>query len=241
MATQLANDSGLDRIVYFCCIMRKFLPLIAVSLLLIWSCKSKKQVTTITAPAPQNTVVKPASPPKPELNDMRVILHEETLNKMFVALGVISGKEPYSVLFMNDTCVWTLISPRINLHPGKADFVTYVNVKAGPFDYTTQAKGNVNITYDRVRNLINVQIQSAIVELYTKVLGKKIHIKDIDLASRFSEPFTFEGPTATESEIEFVMPDNTIKKLVMRTTDCDLQVAEKMIVVPCETEFLVKP
>jgi hypothetical protein len=218
--------------------MKYLLTLVLTAALITASCKSKKQVAVSTTPVPAPP---PIQPSKPDLNDMRVVLHEETLNKMFVALGTITGKEPYRILLMNDTCVWKLINPRINLHPGKADFITFVNVKAGPFDYTSQVKGNVFITYDRVKNMINVQIQSAIVELYTKILGNKIHIKNIDIADRFAEPFSFEGPTASESELEFTMPDNTVKKLIMRTTDCDLQVAEKMIIVPCETEFLVKP
>ncbi|MCU0435140.1 MAG: hypothetical protein MUC87_16910 [Bacteroidia bacterium] len=215
-----------------------FLTLLLVAV----SCKSKKSGSGYVPPATTTTTTTPPRPPgKPEPNDMRVVIHEEMLNKMLAALGNISGKEPYSALLMKDTCFWTLIGPKIRLHPGKADFEANVNVKAGPFNYTTPVKGNVAITYDRVKNVINVKIETAVVELYTKFLGKKIHIKDIDLADQFAEPFTFDGPTATESEMEFPMPDGTTKVLLMRTSDCDLSVVEDMILVPCEMEFLPKP
>lgn len=221
--------------------MKSFLALLFAFVLIAASCKNRKSASTYTPPAATTTVTPPRPPGKPEPNDMRVVIHEEMLNKMLAALGTISGKEPYSALLMKDTCYWTLINPKIRLHPGKADFETNVNVKAGPFNYTTPVKGNVAVTYDRVKNVINVKIETAIMELYTKILGKKIHIKDIDLADQFDEPFTFDGPTATESEMEFPMPDGTTKVLVMRTTDCDLRVEEKMIVVPCEMEFLPRP
>jgi hypothetical protein len=221
--------------------MKSFFALLFAFVLITASCKNRKSASTYTPPATTTTVPPTRPPGKPEPNDMRVVIHEEMLNKMLAALGTISGKEPYSALLMKDTCYWTLINPKIRLHPGKADFETNVNVKAGPFNYTTPVKGNVAVTYDRVKNVINVKIETAIMELYTKILGKKIHIKDIDLADQFDEPFTFDGPTATESEMEFPMPDGTTKVLVMRTTDCDLRVEEKMIVVPCEMEFLPKP
>lgn len=217
-------------------------PLVFALTLLLFavSCKSKKSASGYVPPATTTTTPPPKPPAKSEPNDMRIVIHEEMLNKMLAALGNISGKEPYSALLVKDTCYWTLIGPKIRLHPGKADFETNVNVKAGPFNYTTPVKGNVAVTYDRVKNVINVKIESAIMELYTKVLGKKIHIKDIDLADQFTEPFTFDGPTATESEMEFPMPDGTTKVMVMRTSDCDLSVVEDMILVPCEMEFLPK-
>lgn len=222
--------------------MKPAISILVLLVLIAASCKNRKSASSYTPPVTTTTTPPPSRPPgKPEPNDMRVVIHEEMLNKMLAALGTISGKEPYSALLMKDTCYWTLINPKIRLHPGKADFETNVNVKAGPFNYTTPVKGNVAVTYDRVKNVINVKIETAIMELYTKILGKKIHIKDIDLADQFDEPFTFDGPTATESEMEFPMPDGTTKVLLMRTTDCDLKVEEKMIVVPCEMEFLPKP
>ncbi len=155
-------------------------------------------------------------------------------------MGNITGKEPYKVLFVEDTFTWTLISPKIYLHPGKAEFITDVNVVAGPFSYSTNCVGDVVIWYDRTKNLINVSITRAIVGIYTKIFGTKYHIKDIDLASSFEEPFVFEGPSATSSEMLIEMPDGTPKTMIMTTTSCDLIVMEDQLMVPCEVEFKEK-
>lgn len=173
-------------------------------------------------------------------NDLKVILHEEMINKSLAALGNITGKEPYKVLFVQDTFQWTLINPKIMLHPGKSEFVTDVNVTAGPFSYSTPCTGDVLIWYDRAKNLINVKITRAVVGIYTKLFGVKQHIKDIDLASNFQDPFVFTGPAAMTSEMPMEMPDGSIKILEMTTTSCDIIIMEDVLMVPCEVEFKEK-
>ena len=69
----------------------------------------------------------------------------------------------------------------------------------------------------------------------------KYHLDDLDLADNFTDPFTFAGPTATNTEMDMDMPDGTVRKLYMTTTDCDLSVKEKQIVVPCEVNFSLTP
>jgi hypothetical protein len=214
-----------------------FLVFLAIVLV---SCKRHKEVVASTpGPTPPPPAQIPSNPVVP--NDMQVIISEEMLNKCFTAIGPISGKEAYQILFVNDSFSWTLINPKIHLHPAKADFTTDVKVVAGMFAYTTSCLGDVNIWYDRPKNLINVKITKCMVEIYTRFMGTKYHIKDIDLADQFTEPFTFEGPTATNTEMPVEMPDGTTKTLYMRTTDCDLSVQEKQIVVPCEVEFTTVP
>lgn len=213
-------------------------------LVLFSSCKSHKQATAYTPPAtgqqPAQTSPAPGKTVSPP-NDMQVIVTEEMLNKCFKALGPIVGKEPYELWFVKDTFTWVLVNPMIHLHPAKADFTTDVSVMAGKLAYTTSCVGDVSIWYDRPKNLINVKITKCVVEIYTKFLGKKYHIRDIDLASQFPDPFTFEGPTATSSSMDMEMPDGTIRTLYMTTTDCDLTVEEKKIVVPCEVDFTRTP
>jgi hypothetical protein len=219
--------------------MKKVIHILLVCLALaLTACKNKKSATQTPAPIPTPTV---QQTPTQNPDDVVVILHQDMLNKVFKALGVIKGKEAYKVLFMTDTAYWTLINPHIALHPGKADFVTDVNVISGPFNYTTKVIGDVKIWYDKDKNLINVKVTRAIGELYTKVLGKKVHITDIDFATYFEDPFTFEGPAATESDMDVDMPDGTKKKLYLRSTFCDLRVEEKRIVVPCEMEVTATP
>lgn len=215
----------------------KAFPLIAFSLLVVVlsGCKSRHAVINDPKPVvPVKPVV--SNPP----NDLKVYLHEEMINKSLAACGNITGKEPYKVLFVQDTFQWTLINPKIYLHPGKAEFVTDVNVVAGPFSYSTPCTGDVLIWYDRTLNIINVKITRAIVGIYTTIFGVKQHIKDIDLASNFEDPFTFTGPAATTSEMPMEMPDGSVKTLYMTTTTCDLIVMEDVLVVPCEVEFKEK-
>ena len=218
--------------------MNKSLLALFLSILLLATSACRNRRPVMEAPktvTPQQQVT--SNPP----NDLKVILHEEMINKSLVALGNITGKEPYKVLFVEDTFTWTLINPKIYLHPGKAEFITDVNVIAGPFSYSTNCVGDVVIWYDRTKNLINVRITRAIVGIYTKLFGTKYHIKDIDLASSFEEPFVFEGPAATTSEMPMTMPDGTTKTMLMTTTSCDLIVMEDQLMVPCEVEFKEKP
>jgi hypothetical protein len=216
----------------------KALLLIALSSVFIFSLSCRSRHAVLNDPKPVPVAQKPVVTNPP--NDLKVILHEEMINKSLAALGNITGKEPYKVLFVEDTFQWTLINPKIFLHPGKAEFVTDVNVTAGPFSYSTPCNGDVLIWYDRTLNIINVKITRAVVEIYTKVFGVKQHIKDIDLASHFVDPFTFTGPAATTSEMPMEMPDGSIKTLYMTTTTCDLIMMEDVLVVPCEVEFKEK-
>lgn len=221
--------------------MKVFVSYLFLSAAIVFtlSCRSHKPATYYPVPAEPETTstAKPGEKP----NDMQIEISEEMLNKCFKALGPIKGKEPYKVLFYNDTFTWVLMNPQIRLHKGKADFTTTVGVVAGKFAYSAPCNGDVKIWYDRPKNLINVKINRCILEIYTKIMGTKYHIKDIDIADNFKDPFTFEGPTATSTDMEMEMPDGTIRKLYMTTTDCDLTVEEKKIVVPCEVGFSLTP
>lgn len=212
------------------------IPLILFSALLVYitGCKTRPVMGPPKPVVQQKPVV--TNPP----NDLKIILHEEMINKSLAALGNITGKEPYKVLFVQDTFQWTLINPKIFLHPGKAEFTTDVNVTAGPFSYSTPCTGDVLISYNRDSNLIYVQITKAVVGIYTKLFGTKYHIKDIDLADQFTEPFKFEGPSATSSEMPVELPDGSTKILVMTTTSCDIIIMEDQVMIPCEVEFKEK-
>lgn len=215
------------------------LVLLAALLVIQPGCRNKKS-STYTPPKSDTTASHP--PPKPGIrNDMRIVLHEESLNKVFKALGDISGTEEYKVMLMKGTYTWTLKNPRIRLKPGKADFVTDVNIKAGGFDYSSLCAGDVKVWYDNKKNQINVKITKAIFEVYTKVFGSKVHITEIDLAKHFPDPFTFDGPATMETDMDFTMPDNSVRKIYMRTTDCDVLVEDHQLTVPCELEFYQKP
>jgi hypothetical protein len=176
-----------------------------------------------------------------QTNDIKVVLHEEMINKVLAAVGPFSDTSSYKVLFIKGTYKWTVLSTKIKLlNNGKAEYVCNVKVEVGPFDYTSEVIGDAIVYYDRKTNLINIKILHGIFEVYTKVLGKKFHIKDIDIAEYFTEPLTFEGPKSMYTDFDFTLPDGTVKKIYAIPMECDLVVSEKIISVTCEMNFTEK-
>ncbi len=175
------------------------------------------------------------------LNDFAVSLHEEAINKVFVAVGDIKGSNDYEVMLIKGKYHWTVKNPRINLKPDSSDFTCDAIVDVGPFNYKTQVVGNVKIAYDNSKNQISLQISRAIFELYTMLFGKKIHIKDIHLEEYFKDPFLFEGPKTLATDMEFTMPDSTTKKIFIQPTDCAMKVKLKEICTACEVVASDKP
>lgn len=174
-------------------------------------------------------------------NDFSVLLHEETINKVFTAIGEISGKNEFEVLLMKGHYKWTIVNPKINLLPDSSDFTCDAKVVVGPFKYSTQVTGNVKIGYDNELNEISIKITKAIFELYTVILGKKIHIKDIHLEDHFKDPFTFEGPKSFATDMSFTLPDSTVKKIYVQPTECIMKVEKQVIVTSCEVVASDKP
>ena len=174
-------------------------------------------------------------------NDFSVILHEETINKVFAAVGEISGKNEFEALLIKGHYKWTVVNPKINLLPDSSDFTCDAKVEVGPFKYRTQVTGNVKIGYDNELNEISVKISKAIFELYTVILGNKIHIKDIHLEDNFKDPFRFEGPKSFATDMSLTMPDSTIKRIYVQPTECVMQVLKQMISTSCEVVASDKP
>ena len=175
------------------------------------------------------------------INDFSVILHEEAINKIIAAVGDIKGTNDYEVLLVKGKYYWTIQNPKINIRPDSSDFTCDALVNVGPFDYKTQVIGNVKITYNDDKNLIFIKISRAIFELYTIVFGKKIHIKDIHLEDYFKEPFAFEGPKTMATDMEFMMPDSTMKKIYVQPTSCKMELKWKEICTACEIIAADKP
>jgi hypothetical protein len=175
------------------------------------------------------------------INDFAVSLHEESINKIIAAIGDISGTNDYEVMFIKGKYHWTIQNPKINIRPDSSDFTCDAVVKCGPFGYKSQVLGNVKITYDNGKNVINIKITRAIFELYTMVFEKKIHIKDIHLEDYFKEPFAFEGPKTMATDMEFTMPDSTKKKIYIQPTDCKMELKFKEICTACEIAVADKP
>ena len=178
---------------------------------------------------------------KNKINDFSVVLHEEAINKVIAAVGDIKGTNDYEVLLISGKYHWTIQNPKINIRPDSSDFTCDALVNVGPFDYKTQVIGNVKISYDNDKNLIFIKISRAIFELYTMVFNKKIHIKDIHLEDYFKEPFAFEGPKTMATDMSFMMPDSTLKKIYVQPTSCNMELRWKEICTSCEIIAADKP
>ena len=173
--------------------------------------------------------------------DFSFVLNENSINKVFTALGEIKGKNNYEVLYVKGEYEWTIVNPKIHLMPDSSNFTCDAKVTVGPFDYKTQVVGDVKITYDSKKNEIAIKISRAIFELYTVILGKRIHIKDIHLEEHFKDPFVFEGPRSFATDMSFTMPDSTVKKIYVQPTDCIMRVIKTAIVTACEIAASDKP
>lgn len=175
-------------------------------------------------------------------NDFAFVLSERAVNKVFTAVGEISGRNGYEVLGIVDGHYnWKVVNPKINFKPDSSDFTCDAKVEVGPFSYKSQVLGRVKITYDNKTNLISIKITSAVFELYTMVLGKKIHIKDIHLEDYFKDPFLFEGPRSFATDMAFTMPDSTLKQIYVQPTQCIMKVSKQIIKISCDIEAQDKP
>lgn len=168
------------------------------------------------------------------INDFMVSLHEETVNKVLLAIGDIHGTNDYEVMFVSGKYDWWVKNPRINIRPDSSDFICDALVKVSLFEYKTKVVGNVKINYDNEKNLIYIKITRAIFELYTYMFGNKVHIKDVHLEDYFKEPFTFEGPRSMTTDFEFTLPDSTKKKIYIVPTECKMELKWKEICTSCE-------
>jgi hypothetical protein len=174
-------------------------------------------------------------------NDFSFVLNEKAINKIFSVIGEISGKNDFEVLLMKGEYTWIVSNPKINLLPDSSDFTCDAKVTVGPFNYKSKVIGNVKINYDNKTNEISIKITRAIFELYTMVFGNKIHIKDIHLEDYFKDPFVFEGPKSFATDMEFTMPDSTLKKIYVQPTDCVMRVVRQALITSCEIAASDKP
>ncbi len=175
-------------------------------------------------------------------NDFAFVLSERAVNKVFSAIGEISGTNQYEVLGIIDGHYkWKVLNPRISFKPDSSDFMCDAKVEVGPFGYKSQVLGHVKIGYDSKQNLISIKITDAVFELYTVVLSKKIHIKEIHLEDYFKDPFLFEGPKSFATDMTFTMPDSTVKQIYVQPTDCVMKVVKQAIKTSCDIAAQDKP
>ena len=72
-------------------------------------------------------------------------------------------------------------------------------------------------------------------------MGKKVHIKNVDIAEYYKDPFKFEGPKSMVTDFEFTLPDSTKKHIYLQPTQCKMEVKWKEITTTCEIQASDKP
>lgn len=175
-------------------------------------------------------------------NDFAFVLSERAVNKVFGAIGEINGTSAYEVLGIIDGHYkWKAVNPMISFKPDSSDFTCNVKVEVGPFGYSSKVLGHVKIGYDNKLNQISIRITDAVFELYTMVLKKKIHIKDIHLEDYFKDPFLFEGPKSFATDMSFTMPDSTLKQIYVQPSNCVMKVVKQAIKTSCDIVAQDKP
>ena len=128
-------------------------------------------------------------------------------------------------------------NPQIKLHQNNAEFTTDVKVTIGKLGYTNHVIGKMEVCYEPTTNLIYVEMVEAIYPLNILFMGKERNITNIDLAKYFETPFTFEGPLSSSTEMQFELPDKTIKNLYAHPINCNVKITEKVIIVSADVEF----
>lgn len=141
--------------------------------------------------------------------DIQIEIREQTLNKLFAAVGEISGTSDYKVWFKSGTYRWYLNDIQIKLVKDSALFKTVVKVETGFTDYSDTVHGKLGILYDATTNKVLIRVADAPFEIYLRMLGSKIKLADIQLADYFKEPIAFDGPSGMERDLELDMPDGS--------------------------------
>ena len=69
------------------------------------------------------------------------------------------------------------------------------------------------------------------------ILGKKIVLSELDIASYFSIPFKLNGPEPIASNIEYKLPNGEIRKVSCKTSSSELFLVKDAIQVSTSLDF----
>ena len=178
----------------------------------------------------------PTQPP-----DATVVIHQNTLNGFFNAIGPISGKDQYNVLGMHGDYIWTLRNARVELRPNQARFIADAEIHIGPLSYGSEASGNMEVLFHPETNRISIKVLHATFEVYIKIFGKKIHITDIDAARYYKPEFEFAGPQPIQASVDVALPNGSKKTIFIKPVSQDLVIEQERIVVTSKLEFAEHP
>jgi hypothetical protein len=173
-------------------------------------------------------------------NDLVVVVHETTVNSLFKAVGTIEGNGVYKTGFINNKYSWDLENLRIDILKDSAKFYTDASVKTWLGNYVDQVVGKVAISYNEKTNIISIRVVDAPFEISTKIFGKRVVLKKLQIADYLTTPFEFEGPMTIKNELEFAMPDGSIRKIEAKPSKCKIDVLPDKIQVSTKIQYVRK-
>lgn len=86
-----------------------------------------------------------------------------------------------------------------------------------------------------------MKIEEARLEIYTKALGRKIHVTDLDVATFYSSKFDFAGPLPAQQRVEVELPDGTTRTLWVIPENERVELLQDRILVSSNLKFSETP
>jgi hypothetical protein len=172
--------------------------------------------------------------------DIEFVLHESAINKMLDKIGYFSGTQDYEVFIVRGKYTWKAEKISVKLHPVQSYFYCTAHVTTGLFNYSTPVEGKIRIQYDSLRDKIQLILQQADFEIYTKFAGRKIHLKTIHLEEYIREPFEFDGPGHYPATFDIQVSDSVRKSISVKPVRSRLLVLEKKILIYSQLDITEK-
>ena len=171
-----------------------------------------------------------------ETPHISLVVHEDLLNDFFKNIGEIKGEGTGSSI----DYTWYLLNPRIEIKSNDAVFKAKVRAKTDNFRVTRDVNGNVDITYNKETNQIEVKIDKAKVKLDVEIFGKKFVLTELDIAKYFTKSMKIDGPQSVNNTIEYQLPDGKTKEMIVNTKAYNLVLVENEIHLITTLEFNLK-
>lgn len=172
--------------------------------------------------------------------DIVITVHESTINNLFKAVGNITGHGEYKTGLINNKYSWTLENLRIEILKDSAQFFTDASVKTWLGNYKDEVVGKVAISYNEKNNLITIRVVDAPFEIGITLFGKRVILKKLQIADYLTTPFEFEGPLTFKNELEFSMPDGSIRKIEAKPSRCKIEIIPDKIQVSTKIQYSQK-
>lgn len=164
----------------------------------------------------------------PSQRDVKIVIEESMVNKLFSAIGPVSGSGEADVKFSKMDYEWTVKNPVIHFEEGKAGFYATAKIKASGINYESPVNGYCDINYDPKTNKLHLQVKSADFDLEFKVFGKKVKLGSVDVVRFYSPKFEFDGPEPIDQIVNLDLPEGP-KSFRLVTTEPELVITSGTI------------